>query len=102
MKRWSTSATTGRVFATIGASSRARSAAIVATAIPPARSTPSQAATAHGLFGERSSTRLPGTSPRSSASTCATCAERNCNSPYVHTSPAGVRSAGRSGPSSAT
>ena len=70
--RWSTSATHGWVRSAIGPSSRARSAAIVVTTTPPALSTPSQAATVHGLFGERSSTRWPGTRPRSSVRTCAT------------------------------
>ena len=38
---------------------------------PPALSTPNQHAAIIGLFGPRSSTRLPGTSPRSSTSTWA-------------------------------
>ena len=75
--RWSTSATAGRVFSTIGVSSVARSAAIVVTTTPPALSTASQAATVHGLLGERSSTRLPGTRPRSSTSTWATWSARS-------------------------
>ena len=53
------------------ASSPARSSGIVVTATAPAFSTPNQHATSQGLFGPRSSTRLPGTMPRSSTSTCA-------------------------------
>ena len=41
-------------------SSRARSIGIVVTATAPAFSTPNQQATSQGLFGPRSSTRLPG------------------------------------------
>ena len=47
-------------------SSFARSSGIVATAMQPALITPNQHAAIIGLFGPRSSTRLPGTSPRSS------------------------------------
>ena len=42
---------------------------IVVTTMPPALSTPSQAATVHGLFGERSRTLFPVARPRSSTST---------------------------------
>ena len=63
------------------ASSPARSIGIVATATPPALSTPSQHAASHGLFSPRSSTRLPGTRPRSSVSTRATWAARRATSP---------------------
>ena len=55
-------------------SSRARrsgSSGMVVTATPPAFSTANQQATSHGSLGPRSSTRLPGTSPRSSTSTAA-------------------------------
>ena len=83
-------------------SSRARSAAIVVTTTPPALSTPSQAATVHGLLGERSSTRLPGTRPRSSTSTCATWLARSQQLAVgPHRRRPGVRSAGRSAPCSA-
>ena len=44
---------------------------IVGTAISPALSVASQLAAIIRLFGPRSSTRLPGTSPMSSTSTCA-------------------------------
>ncbi len=98
----STKAIDGWVRSTIGRSSRVRSAAMVVTTTPPALSTPSHAATVHGLLGDRSRTRCPGTRPRSSTSTCATWFERVRSSPYVQTSPAGVRSAGRSGPNVAT
>ena len=70
----------GLVFSTIGVSSRARRAANVVTAMPPALRMPSQQATVHGLLGERSSTRLPGTRPRSSVSTRATWLALACNS----------------------
>ena len=49
--------------------SPALSSAMVVTATPPALSTANQAAISHGLFGPRSSTRLPGTRPKSSVST---------------------------------
>ena len=50
-------------------SSLARSSGMVATAIPPAFITANQHAAIIGLFGPRSSTRLPGTSRMSSTST---------------------------------
>ena len=46
-------------------SSFARSSGIVATAIAPALITANQHAAIIGVFGPRSSTRLPGTRPRS-------------------------------------
>ncbi len=52
-------------------SSAARSSGMVATTTPPAYSTPNQQATSQGLFGPRSSTRFPGTRPRSPVSTAA-------------------------------
>ena len=58
---WSIQAISWLVF-----SSDVRSSGIVVTTTPPMRSTPSQQATSHGLFGARSSTRLPGTRPTSS------------------------------------
>jgi len=45
---------------------------IVVTATPPALMTANQLATSHGLFGPRSSTRLPGARPIPSTSACAT------------------------------
>ena len=72
MNRWSHSATVGRATSQIVASSPERSSDIVVTATAPALSTPSQHAASHGLFGPRSSTRFPGTTPSSSASTHAT------------------------------
>ena len=53
-------------------SSPVRSRGIVVTTTPPALSTPNQHAASHWLLGPRSSTRLPGTMPRSSVSTLAT------------------------------
>ena len=46
-------------------SSRTRRSGMVATAIPPAFNTANQHAISIGWFGARSSTRLPGTTPRS-------------------------------------
>ena len=56
---------------TMSVSSFARSSGIVATAIAPAFMIANQHAAIIGLLGPRSSTRLPGTTPRSSTSTCA-------------------------------
>jgi hypothetical protein len=50
-------------------SSRARSSGMVATATPPALTTASQASAMPIELPPRSSTRLPGTMPRSSTST---------------------------------
>ena len=61
----------GSVSATIVAISLGRSKAMVVTATPPALITASQAAASQGLFGPRSSTRLPGRRPKSSVSTWA-------------------------------
>ena len=58
-----------RPCATISTSSFARNIGIVPTAMPPAFSTPKKQAAYSGLFGARSSTRLPGTRPRSSTRT---------------------------------
>ncbi len=44
-------------------SSPARNSGMVVTATAPALTTPNQLAASHGLFGARSSTRLPGTTP---------------------------------------
>ena len=65
-------------------SSTARSNGMVATAMPPAFITPNHAATIIGLFGARSSTRLPGTRPICCTSTFATRFAWRCNSAYVH------------------
>ena len=56
---------------TMSVSSRARSSGIDPTAMPPAFMTANQHAACIGLFGARKSTRLPGTRPMSSTSTCA-------------------------------
>jgi hypothetical protein len=72
VNRWSQSASAGRAISAMAASSPARSSGIVVTATAPALITPAQHATSQGLFGPRSSTRLPGTMPKSSVSTCAT------------------------------
>ena len=53
----------------ISVSSFARSSGIVATAMPPAFTTANQHAAIIGLLGPRSSTRLPGSSAKSSTST---------------------------------
>ncbi|SLJ11125.1 Uncharacterised protein [Mycobacteroides abscessus subsp. abscessus] len=42
---------------------------MVVTTTPPALTTANQQATSQGVLGERSSTRLPGTRPKSSVST---------------------------------
>ena len=55
-----TSATVTRAFVVTFSISRARSSGIVATTIPPASRMPSQHAIASGVFGECSSTRVPG------------------------------------------
>ena len=52
-------------------SSRARSSGMLPTAMPPALTTANQHAASIGELAPRSSTRLPGTRPRSSTSTCA-------------------------------
>ncbi len=70
--RWSHSATVVRAISWMVRSSPARSSGMVVTTTAPALSAPNQHAVSQGLFGPRSSTRLPGTTPRSSTSTCAT------------------------------
>ena len=50
-------------------SSRARSSGMLPTAMPPALTTANQQAASMGELAPRSSTRLPGTRPRSSTST---------------------------------
>ena len=61
--------------------SLARSSGMEVTATPPALSTPNQAATSHGLFGPRNSTRFPGTRPKSEVSTSAAWFARRSRSP---------------------
>ena len=68
-RRASHSAAVTRARSITGTSSRARSSGIVATATSPHLTTASQHAAIIGEFGPRSSTRLPGTSARSSTST---------------------------------
>ena len=61
--------------------SLARSSGMVVTATPPAFSAPNHAAMSQGLFGPRSSTRFPGTSPKSSVNTWAAWFARRSRSP---------------------
>ncbi len=82
----------------IVASSPARSSGIVATTTAPAFIAPNQQATSHGLFGARSSTRLPGRTPRSSTSARATRLARASRSAYDQTAPPASRRQGRSPP----
>ncbi|MCY1517136.1 hypothetical protein D9M68_518050 [compost metagenome] len=70
-RRPSHSAATGCDFSMISPSSLARSSGMVATAISPALTTASHESAIHTELPPRSSTRLPGTSPRSSTSTWA-------------------------------
>ena len=63
------SATVGCALSMMSPSSRARSSGMVATAISPALTTASQASARPIELPPRSSTRLPGTRPRSSTST---------------------------------
>ena len=67
-------------FSMIWASSLARSIGIVATAIAPAFITANQQATSIGLLAARSSTRLPGTTPRSPTRTWAMRSAWRCSS----------------------
>ena len=71
----------GSVSPAMVAISFGRSSAIVVTATPPALITASQAAASQGLFGPRSSTRLPGCRPKSSVSTWASWLVRRTVSP---------------------
>ncbi len=71
VSRESQSATLGRHISAMVESSPARSSGIVVTATPPAFRTANQQATSHGSLNPRSSTRLPGTRPRSSTRTAA-------------------------------
>ena len=97
--RWSHRAKSSWAISATVASSPARSSGMVVTATAPALSTPNQQATSHGLFGPRRSTRLPGTMPWSSVSTCATWLEMRRRSPYVQGSEPGASRQVRSGPS---
>ncbi len=78
------------------ASSCGRCWASTVTATAPAFSTASQQAASQGVVGPRSSTRLPGTTPRSPVSRCASRSTRARSSPYVQAGPSGVRNTGRS------
>ena len=69
--RASHSACEASALVTMSVSSFARRSGIVATAIAPAFMIANQHAAIIGLLGPRSSTRLPGTMPRSSTSSCA-------------------------------
>ena len=69
MKRASQIASMGRAIEAMAVSSEARSSGMVGTATAPAFSTASQQAASQGLFGPRSRTRLPGTTPSRSVST---------------------------------
>ena len=100
-KRWSTSARSGAAISVITCSSWVRSNGIVATTTPPALRTPNQQATSHGLFGPRSSTRLPGTRPWSSTSTCAIRLAAARRSSYVQGGAPFACRQGRSPPRSA-
>jgi hypothetical protein len=69
--RTSHSASATRALSAVYAISRVRSSGIVHTTTPPAFSTANQHAAISGVLGARSSTRLPGTTRRSSTSACA-------------------------------
>ena len=71
------------------------------TATAPALSTPNQHAVSHGLLGPRSSTRLPGTMPRSSTSAWAIRFAAASRSAYDQVAAPGACRHGRSGPCSA-
>ena len=97
--RTSQSAAPIRALSTMTASSFARRSGIVATAMQPALMMPNQHAAIIGLFGPRSSTRLPGTSFRSSIRTCAIWLARTRSWRYVQEyfrPPINAWSAGRS------
>jgi hypothetical protein len=94
-RRTSHSATSTRAFSATYASSRARSSGMVATTMPPALSTANQAAAIICELGPRSSTRVPGTTPRSSRSTWAMRSACSRSSRYVQRPP-WKRMAGRS------
>lgn len=85
-------------------SSCGRCWASTVTATAPAFSTASQQAASQGVVGPRNRTRLPGTTPRSSVSRCASRSTRARSVPYDHVSPFGVWNADRSssGPASSS
>ena len=89
------SACVTRAFAMMSISSLVRSNGMVATAMPPALITANQHAASNALLGPRSNTRLPGTSCRSSTSTCAIRLACASSSEYVQRVPSGARIAGR-------
>src|SRR5688500_2159855 len=60
---------------------------MVHTATPPAFRTANQHAASIGVFGARSRTLFPGTTPRSSTSTCANVLAVSINCRYVHVPP---------------
>ena len=95
-----TAPTAYRAMVPIVSSSAGRSIGIVATATPPALTTPNQQASSHGAFGPRISTRSPGSSPSSSTSTPAIPSARSRSCPYDHSPPGQTRQR-RSGPRSA-
>ena len=70
-----TSASPTRAFAVTFSISRARRSGIVATTIPPASTMPSQHAIASGVFGECSSTRVPGSIANDAATADGTLAQ---------------------------
>lgn len=98
-ERASHSAYRTRASRQIVASSGGRCAARTVTATAPAFITAGQQAASHGVVGPRSSTRLPGRTPRSSVRARAIASTRSRSCPYVHTGPFASRIAGRSGPS---
>ncbi len=83
------------------ASSSGRCAASTVTATAPAFITASQQAASQGVVGPRSSTRLPGRTPRRPVSAWAIASTCSRSRPYVHTRPLASWNAGRSGPSRA-
>ncbi len=94
--RTSHSACRTRAISQIARNSCGRCWASTVTATAPAFSTASQQAASQGVVGPRSSTRLPGTTPRSPVRRWARRSTRARNRPYVQSSPDGVRKTGRS------
>ena len=78
--RLSQSARETSALSTILASSPARSSGMVLTATAPAFVTASHAATMAGLLPERRRTRLPGLTPKSSTSACASRFDQSASS----------------------
>ena len=85
--RLSQSARPISALSTIFVSSASRRSGIVFTATAPAFVTASHAATIAGLLPERSRTRLPGLTPKSSASACARRFVQSASSLYVRRLP---------------